>query len=109
MAAEYYHADTENGDYIVDPSEDALFMLIEDLNATDNTFLTIEPPGEEPAWYASVSLLENGVYEVERNHPERRIHELTTETDRGKIAKDLTIWLAATGRFTRQSSTATDF
>ncbi|MEU8002269.1 hypothetical protein AB0B66_13995 [Catellatospora sp. NPDC049111] len=95
MAAGYYHADTENGDHIDDPSEDALYMLIEDLDTTDNTFVIVEPPGEDPAWYASVSLLDDGRYEVERKHLERRFHELTVETDRDKIARELTIWFAS--------------
>jgi len=108
MTAEHYHADSENGDHVVNPSEDALFMRITDLNTDDNTFLTIEPPGDDPAWYAVVSLLEDGVYEVERSYPHRRLHELTTETDRSEIARDLTIWLAWAGRITRQSSTGSD-
>lgn len=43
MAAECYCADSENGDHINDPSEDALFMLISDLNGTVNTFVVIQP------------------------------------------------------------------
>ncbi|GAA2349888.1 hypothetical protein [Streptomyces violaceusniger] len=35
MAADYYCADSENGDHIDDPSEDALLGLISDLNGTD--------------------------------------------------------------------------
>ncbi|WP_262286763.1 hypothetical protein [Micromonospora sp. MA102] len=43
MTAEYHAADTENGDHIDDPSEDALFMLINQLGHPDNTFVTITP------------------------------------------------------------------
>jgi hypothetical protein len=32
IAAEYYGADTENGDRMDDPSEDGLFMLLSELN-----------------------------------------------------------------------------
>ena len=32
MGADYYTAVTENGDHVDDPSEDGLFMLLEDLN-----------------------------------------------------------------------------
>ncbi|MFE9500865.1 hypothetical protein [Streptomyces collinus] len=35
MGAQYYGADSENGDRIDDPSEDALFMMISDLNTSD--------------------------------------------------------------------------
>lgn len=94
MAADYYIADTENGDHLDDPSEDALFMLISDLNHDDNTFVTIQPDTEAPGWYASVSLLDDGSFEVERRDPGHREHELDTRTDPDRIAYDLTIWLA---------------
>lgn len=98
MAADYYTADTENGDHIDDPSEDALLMLIDDLNQTDNTFVTITPADDDATWYASVSLLDDGTYEVERRDPGRGEHELTTESDIGHIAQDITIWLAGRGQ-----------
>ncbi|MCO5970974.1 hypothetical protein [Actinoallomurus soli] len=94
MDADYYVADTEDGDHIDDPSEDALFMLLKDLDATENTFVTITPADPEAAWYASVSRLEEGGYEVEYRDPRHREHELTVQTNRSKIAKDLTLWLA---------------
>jgi hypothetical protein len=91
--ADYYDADSENGDHVADPSEDALTMLLEDLDADGNTFLTINP-ADDSGWYASVSLLEDASYEVERADPDHHQHELTTSTDIAAIAKDLTIWLA---------------
>src|SRR6266545_1582034 len=81
MAAYYYHADTESGDHLDDPSEDALFDLITRLTPPDNTFITIEPADEDPAWYASVALLDDGTYEVERRDAHQGVHEVTTETD----------------------------
>ncbi|KXK60319.1 hypothetical protein AWW66_19570 [Micromonospora rosaria] len=92
--ADYYHADTEDGDHIGDPSEDALFMLIEGLDQRDNTFVAINPADEDSAWYASVSLLDDGTYEVERHDPHQRHHDRTVENDPHHIARDLTIWLA---------------
>ena len=94
MAADYYDADTENGDHIADPSEDALFMLLQDLDSDGNAFVTISP-ADDSGWYASVSMLDDGSYEVDRSDPDRHQHEVTTETDTTAIAKDLTIWLAA--------------
>ena len=38
MAAGYYHADTEDGGHGDDPSEDLLFMLIDELRHPDNAF-----------------------------------------------------------------------
>lgn len=93
MAADYYDADTENGDHIDDPSEDALFMLLEDLDHDGNTFVTINP-ADDSGWYASVTFLDDGSYEVERRDPDRNQHELSTEADLSAITKNLTIWLA---------------
>ena len=107
MGARYYCADSENGDHIDDPSEDALFMLIDDLNDADNTFVVIQPDEDDPAWFASVAVLDEGGYEVVRRDTTRREHEVTTETGIGRIASDLTIWMAArdlSGRPTRQIS-----
>ncbi|MGW6692132.1 hypothetical protein [Streptomyces sp. NPDC054961] len=95
MAADYYCADSENGDHIDDPSEDALFMLIGDLNGTDNTFVVIQPDEDDPAWFASVAVLDEGGYEIVRRDTTRREHEVTTETSIDQIAGDLTKWLAA--------------
>lgn len=95
MAGGYYHADTEDGEHWDDPSEDLLFMLIEGLDHTANTFVVIEPDDESMDWFASVSLLEDGTYEMEWRDMSRRDHELTVETDRGHIAKELTRWMAA--------------
>jgi hypothetical protein len=107
MAADYYIADTENGDHADDPSEDVLFMLISDLDHTGNTFITINPADTDAPWYASVSLLDNDTYEVECRDPHRREHTLTTHTDRRWIARELTAWLADRpypGRPTRHSN-----
>lgn len=107
MAADYYDADTENGDHIADPSEDALFMLLQDLDQHENTFVTINP-ADDSDWYASVSLRDDGSYEVERRDPSRHQHELTTDADISAIARDLTIWLAARD-YPRRPTSRTDF
>lgn len=95
MAAQYYCADSENGDHIDDPSEDALFDLISELNDTDNTFVVIQPDQDDPAWFASVAVLDEGGYEIVRRDTTRREHKVDTTTRIGQIAGDLIIWLAA--------------
>lgn len=95
MTADYYVADTENGDHIDDPSEDALFMLISDLNSTDNTFVVIQPDTDDPVWFATVGLLSPGQYETVLRDKHRREHELQISDSISEIAKDLTIWLAS--------------
>jgi hypothetical protein len=108
MGAAYYTADTENGDHVDDPSEDSLFMLIEDLDQSGNTFITITPAGDDPAWYASVTLLPDGTYEVERADPSHGEQHRHTAASPNDIARDLIIWLAARdypGRPVRRSRT----
>ncbi|MEV5574448.1 hypothetical protein AB0L06_30810 [Spirillospora sp. NPDC052269] len=87
-------AEAENCDVIGDPSEDAIFMLLEDLNSTDNTFVIIEPIKPELGWYVSIALLASGEYEVELRDPDTREHELTVQTDVGCVAKEVTVWMA---------------
>ncbi|WP_030672467.1 hypothetical protein [Streptomyces rimosus] len=95
MGAAYYRADSENGDHVDDPSEDALFMLIDDLNDSDNTFVVIQPDEDAPAWFTSVAVLDEGGYEIVRRDATRREHDVSTETSIDRIAHDLTIWMAA--------------
>ncbi|MFF7194544.1 hypothetical protein ACFZAM_12620 [Streptomyces sp. NPDC008079] len=109
MGAQYYGADSENGDRIDDPSEDALYMMLSDLNDSDNTFLVVQPDEDDPVWFASVAVLDEGGYEIVRRHTTRNEHEVTTANSINDIARDLTIWMAVRdfpGRPTRQ---ATDF
>lgn len=109
MPPEYYHADTENGDHIADPSEDALFMLIADLDHGENTFVTITPADDDPAWFASVSLLDDGTFEVERRDTRRGEHELATQTVIADLAKELTVWLAGRNVSDQPTRSNSDF
>lgn len=98
MGRLYYRADSEDGDRIDDPSEDALFMMISDLNDSDNTFLVVQPDEEAPVWLASVAVLDGAGYHVVRRDTTRNEHHITTSTTSTSIediAYDLTIWLTA--------------
>ncbi|MFE2993247.1 hypothetical protein [Streptomyces sp. NPDC059262] len=95
MGTTHYHAESERGDSVEDPSEDALFMLIDDLNSSDNTFVVVQPDEDDPAWFASVAVLDEGGYEVVRRDSIRGDHEVDTKADIDRIASDLTIWMAA--------------
>lgn len=90
----FCRAETENGEVIDDPSEDAIYMLLEDLNTSDNTFVTIEPVAAGANWYVSISLLRAGVYEVEYRDADRREDAATVRTDRNAIAGESTSWIA---------------
>ncbi|MFJ5611483.1 hypothetical protein ACIQCJ_19080 [Streptomyces sp. NPDC093221] len=107
MGAQYYAADSENGDRIDDPSEDALFMMLSDLNDSDNTFVVVQPDEDDPVWFASVAVLDEGGYEIVRRDTTRNEHEVTTANSINDIARALTIWMAARdfpGRPTRQAT-----
>ncbi|MEU4408646.1 hypothetical protein AB0F88_29350 [Streptosporangium sp. NPDC023963] len=109
MGAQYYGADSENGDRIDDPSEDALFMMISDLNHPGNTFVVIQPDEDAPVWFASVAVLDEGGYEVVRRDSTRNEHEVTTSTSINDIAHDLTVWMAARHFPGRPTRRITDF
>ena len=109
MVARYYGADSENGDRIDDPSEDALFMMISDLNESDNTFVVVQPDEDDPVWFASVAVLDKGGYEVVRRDASRREHEVATSASINDIARDLTIWMAARHFPEHPTSQVTDF
>ncbi|WP_326778432.1 hypothetical protein [Streptomyces sp. NBC_01445] len=109
MRAAYYRAHSENGDGIDDPSEDALFMLIDDLNNEDNTFVVIQSDEDDPAWFTSVAVLDEGGYEVVRRDSTRREHGVSTNTSIDQIARDLTIWMAARDFPERPTQSTSDF
>ncbi|MFH8624058.1 hypothetical protein ACH4A8_19490 [Streptomyces vietnamensis] len=105
VGAQYYGADSENGDRVDDPSEDVLLMMIGDLNNSDNTFVVVQPDEDDPVRFASVAVLDEGGYEIVRRDTAHNGHEVTTATSINDIARDLTIWMAARdfpGRPTRQ-------
>ena len=84
MGAQYYGADSENGDRIDDPSEDALFTMISDLNDSDNTFVVVQPDEDDPVWFASVAVLDDGGFEIVRRDTTR--NEVTGERPTGSPA-----------------------
>ncbi|WP_405773681.1 hypothetical protein [Streptomyces sp. NBC_01538] len=95
MAATSHSADSGNGDHLDDLSKDALFELISELNDTENTFIVIQPDQDDPAWFASVAVLDEGCYEIVFRDTTRREHRVETDTSIGRITGDLIVWLAA--------------
>ena len=93
MSADYYYADTENG----------LFMLLQDLNRDGNAFVSITPADRVAGWFASVSLLPNGTYEVLRMADGGK-QEVFVQSSADLVAHDLTRWLAERGREHRARS-----
>ncbi|MEU6673857.1 hypothetical protein [Streptomyces sp. NPDC046925] len=95
MGSRGYGVVSENGDRIDGASEDALFEMISALDDTHNTFIVIEPDTDDPAWFASVAVLEGQGFEVVRRDPAYREHKVHTDSDISRIAFDLIVWLAA--------------
>jgi hypothetical protein len=93
MAADYYAADTEDGEHWDDPSEDGLFILLSDLNQAGNSFFRVTP-ADDSTWYVTVTLLADGTYGVERGDPAHSEQDRDIATRRSDIARDVTIWLA---------------
>ena len=89
-------ADTENGDYIDDPTQDQLTGLITGLGQASGSFITINPADDSQGWYASVSLLPDGTIENERGDPSSgEDHRAITTATPADIARDLSTWLGA--------------
>jgi hypothetical protein len=97
MSAEEFLAETESGERVDDPSEDALFEMIEELAEDGDTFFTVEPSRydtDEAPWYATVALHDDG-FEVTTLDSRRDEHDVSVVDDPGTIAAELTIWIAA--------------
>lgn len=92
----------ESGVVIDEPSEDAIFEAMGDLDSRDNTFLTIEPTGNGQEWYVVISGIDTGGFEIELRDAKTREHELYVSSDRSKIATDVTIWIAGRPAFAQQ-------
>jgi hypothetical protein len=90
-----FYADAEDGTHVDDPTTEAIAALIDTLNPDDNTFLTIGPDDDDPTWYASVTLLDDGTYEVERTDPGNDVQHVSNAATPHTIAQDLTTWLAS--------------
>ena len=101
--AQYYVAESEGGDVVADPSEDALYMRISDLVFPDNSFVTVQPVGERQDWHVVVALLEEGGYEVEYRDKRRGEHRVMNDTEVSDIAHELIIWLRDVVRSARKS------
>lgn len=109
MGAQYYGAGSENGDRIDDPSEAAPFMLISDLYDSDNTFVVVQLDEDDPGWFASVAVPDEGGYEIVQRDTTSNEHHVTTSTSTNDIARDLTIWMAARHFPERPSNQTTGF
>ncbi|MEV4511781.1 hypothetical protein AB0K00_22760 [Dactylosporangium sp. NPDC049525] len=90
----YFRAECENGRIVPDPSEDVIFILMENLNSSDNTFVILEPKDAEEGWYVSIARRPRGGFEVEFRDPVTREHEIEVMRDKSRSATKITLWVA---------------
>ena len=87
-------ATTESGDVVDDPSEDALFMMFEDLEAGEGTFLIVDslrdPTGQT---YAQTSRNPDGTYVVEYRDGGPDLHFATVVDDMRSAHEVVTGWV----------------
>lgn len=86
-------AESESGDTIVDPSEDALFMMLEDIEAGESTYLIVgslrDPTGQT---YMQTSRNVDGTYLVEYRDGGPEHHYGTVARDMRAAHALLTGW-----------------
>jgi hypothetical protein len=83
----------ENGDTYDDPSEDALFMILEDLAAGDALWVIVEKISDSSnQTYAQAVRLDDGGFQVERRLGSPETHETTGPCDLRAAHAQLTRW-----------------
>ncbi len=86
-------ATTESGDTIEDPSEDALRLLFEDLEAGEGTFLIVESVGDtDGQTYVQAARSGDGTYVVEYRQGSADQHFQTTAPDFSEAHALVMMW-----------------
>lgn len=88
-----FKAEFENGEVVDGLSEDRLFMMMGRMVNPGNSTIVIEPTGKEK-WYVVIGLLDSGEYEVEFRDPRLNEHRVLSQSSKGEIALEVTIWLS---------------
>jgi hypothetical protein len=70
--------------------------LIQDLDATTNTFVVLYPGDDSREWFISVATRDSalGGYEIERHDPDTGHRSKTTATIPTEIATDILTWIS---------------
>jgi hypothetical protein len=88
------HARLDTGDTVDDPSEDALFLLLADIDTQDALWIIVEKAGTDEV-YAQCIRLEDGSYQVERRLGDESTHETVQVADMRTAHERLTSWAFA--------------
>ena len=84
-------AETSSGEHYDQPSEDALFMLMEDLRSDQDYFIVESVADTAQQTYMQVMRVGNG-FLVERRSGSEDTHEHATSDDLRAVHQDLTTW-----------------
>ena len=96
MTAPILRAELENGDTYDDPSEDALFLLLQDIDAGHAQWVIVERLDDlTRQTYAQALRMDDGSYLVERRLGTAETHEPTRASDMRAAHKVLTAWAFA--------------
>lgn len=83
----------ENGETFDDPSEDHLFVLLEDVEVGDQAFLIVERPADASgSSYVQVQKDERGHYRVERREGSVKEHWMVVALDMRAAHRIVTDW-----------------
>lgn len=83
--------ETSDGEHYEEPSEDALFMLMEDLHDERDYFILENTSDTTGQTYMQVMRVGDG-FLVERRGGSQDTHEHTTSAELRKVHQDLTTW-----------------
>ncbi|KRE63124.1 hypothetical protein ASG78_04920 [Nostocoides sp. Soil756] len=92
----YLRATLENGAAYEDPSEDVLFMLLEDVAAGHSPWVIVDKPADSSQQtYAQAVRLADGLFQVERRRGDASTHEVTSALPLRDAHAKLTAWAYA--------------
>lgn len=86
--------ETSQGEHYDEPSEDALFMFLEDLQQEQDYFIVEDARDTTGQTYAQVMRVSGG-FLVERRTGSEETHEHASSTDLRQVHQDLTTWAFA--------------
>ncbi|WP_241691589.1 hypothetical protein [Streptomyces sp. GZWMJZ-114] len=103
MSVRQYRAVSGSG-RVDDPSEEALFRMVSGLEGARSGFVVLAPEEPDPRWWAAVSRLGDGRYEVVRRERVRGGPEISVTRDAQGLVRELTGWAGARGAMGSGSS-----
>jgi hypothetical protein len=92
MTADFYHAESESGLRVDDPTEIEIRGLVRGLDRDANTFVTVE--SDDAPWYGSIAVADDGGYEVVLSDPSGAELDVATEPALRPAVRRVVEWAA---------------